>query len=178
MKRIDTGWKLGCLLVAAAAGLSSCATHQPSAMQSPATVRNIEILTAQRASVPDLLEAIGTVHSAQSTEVASQMMGNIVRIRAHEGDQVRRGEVLATIDAAQPRSALDRAKAVEIAAEQQLVAADSDLALAESTLKRYQILYDRKSVSPQEFDEMKARSKRRSPVTTWQKQVRIKRRLP
>ena len=38
-----------------------------------------------------------------------------------------------------------------------LAAADSDLALAESTLKRYQNLYDKKSVSPQEFDEVKAR---------------------
>ena len=36
-------------------------------------------------------------------------------------------------------------------------AADSDLALAESTLKRYQQLYEKKSVSPQEFDEIKAR---------------------
>jgi RND family efflux transporter MFP subunit len=31
------------------------------------------------------------------------------------------------------------------------------LALAESTLKRYQNLYEKKSVSPQEFDEVKAR---------------------
>jgi RND family efflux transporter MFP subunit len=36
-------------------------------------------------------------------------------------------------------------------------AADSDLALAESTLKRYQQLYEKKSVSPQEFDEIKSR---------------------
>ncbi len=35
--------------------------------------------------------------------------------------------------------------------------ADSDLGLAQSTLKRYQNLYDKKSVSPQEFDEVKAR---------------------
>jgi RND family efflux transporter MFP subunit len=37
------------------------------------------------------------------------------------------------------------------------VGADSDLALAESTLKRYQTLFEKKSVSPQEFDEVKAR---------------------
>ena len=43
------------------------------------------------------------------------------------------------------------------AAEKEVSAADSDLALAESTLKRYQQLYEKKSVSPQEFDEIKAR---------------------
>ena len=44
------------------------------------------------------------------------------------------------------------------AAEKEVSAADSDLALAEATLKRYQQLYDKKSVSPQEFDEIKARN--------------------
>jgi RND family efflux transporter MFP subunit len=85
------------------------------------------------------------------------MMGNIVEIRAHEGDHVQRGQVLAVIDDSQPRAVVDRATAAELAAQQQLVGADSDLALAESTLKRYQNLYEKKSVSPQEFDEVKAR---------------------
>jgi len=44
-----------------------------------------------------------------------------------------------------------------LAAQQQLVAADSDLALAESTLKRCQYLYEEKVVSQQEFDEVNAR---------------------
>jgi RND family efflux transporter MFP subunit len=70
---------------------------------------------------------------------------------------VQRGQLLVVIDDAQPRAALNRATAAVTAAQQQLAAADSDLALAESTLKRYQTLYDRKSVSPQEFDEVKAR---------------------
>ena len=52
---------------------------------------------------------------------------------------------------------MDRAVAADNAAVQQLAAAESDLALAESTLKRYQNLYEKKSVSPQEFDEIKAR---------------------
>jgi RND family efflux transporter MFP subunit len=65
--------------------------------------------------------------------------------------------VLALIDDAQPRAALDSAIAGEAATEQQLAAADSGLSLAESTLRRYQTLYERKSVSPQEFDEIKAR---------------------
>ncbi|MGO9862760.1 MAG: efflux RND transporter periplasmic adaptor subunit [Terriglobales bacterium] len=120
-------------------------------------MRNISVVTLQPANVPDLVEAVGTVRAAQSSDLASQMMGNIVEIRVHEGDHVQRGQVLAVIDESQPRAAVDRATAADIAAQQQLVVADSDLALAESTLKRYQNLYDKKSVSPQEFDEVKAR---------------------
>ncbi len=44
------------------------------------------------------------------------------------------------------------------ARKKEVAAADSDLALAEATLKRYQQLYEKKSVSPQEFDEIKARA--------------------
>jgi membrane fusion protein, multidrug efflux system len=65
--------------------------------------------------------------------------------------------VLAVIDDSQPRTAVDRATAAALATQQQLIGADADLALAESTLRRYQNLYEKKSVSPQEFDEVKAR---------------------
>jgi RND family efflux transporter MFP subunit len=157
MNRMNTKLKLGSLIVAAVVGFSSCSTEQPVKAQSPETVRHIPVLAVQQADVPDLLEAAGTVRAAQTSDLASQMMGNIVEIRAHEGDRVQRGQVLAVIDDSQPRAAVDRATAAGIAAQQQLVAANSDLVLAESTLKRYQNLYDRKSLSPQEFDEVKAR---------------------
>jgi RND family efflux transporter MFP subunit len=157
MNRMNAKLKLGALIVAAVLGFSSCSTEQSVKAESPETVRHIPVLAVQQAEVPDLVEAAGTVRAAQTSDLASQMMGNIVEIKAHEGDRVRRGQVLAVIDDSQPRAALDRATAAGVAAQQQLVAATSDLVLAESTLQRYQNLYYRKSVSPQEFDEVKAR---------------------
>lgn len=145
------------LAVALAGGLSGCSSERQPTPLGPETVRNVSVLLVQRADVPDLLEAVGTVRAGQTSQLASQMMGNIVEIRVQEGDRVQRGQVLAVIDDAQPRAAMDRATGADNAAQQQLAAADSDLALAESTLKRYQNLYERKSVSPQEFDEVKAR---------------------
>ena len=41
-------------------------------------------------------------------QISSQMMGNIVEIRAHEGDRVQSGQVLAVLDDAQPRAAVER----------------------------------------------------------------------
>jgi RND family efflux transporter MFP subunit len=159
MNRMNTGLRLSFLLLLAVVGLAGCSNsnEQTRTTPSPETVRNISVLAVQQASVPDLVEAVGTVRAAQTSDAASQMMGNIVEIRAHEGDHVQRGQVLAVIDDSQPRAVVDRATAAELAAQQQLVGADSDLALAESTLKRYQNLYEKKSVSPQEFDEVKAR---------------------
>ena len=157
MNRVNTGFKLSFLMLLAVVSLAGCSNEQSRTAPSPETVRNVSVLAVKHAGVPDLLEAVGTVRAAQTSEIASQMMGNIVDIRTHEGDHIQRGQVLAVIDDSQPRAAVNRATAADVAAQQQLIAADSDLALADSTLNRYQNLYERKSVSPQEFDEVKAR---------------------
>jgi RND family efflux transporter MFP subunit len=157
MNRKHAGLKLGSLMIATIIGLSGCSSERQPAAAPAEILRNISVLAVQQANVPDLLDATGTVRAAQTSDLASQMMGNIVEVRVHEGDLVQRGQVLALIDDSQPRAALDRANAADMAAQQQVIAGDSDLALTESTLKRYQNLYEKKSVSPQEFDEVKSR---------------------
>ena len=140
------------------AGLSGCSKQHRTEVAAPETESNVAVIVAHKTFVPDWLEAIGTVRAAQSSQIASQMMANILEIRAREGDRVQKGQVLAVLDAAQPRSAVEQTTAAATAAQKQVSAADADLALAQSTLQRYQQLYDKKSVSPQEFDEVKARS--------------------
>ena len=131
MNRMNTGPRLSFLVVLAVGSFVGCSSEQTRTTPSPETVRNIPVLAVQQANVPDLLEAVGTVRAAQTSDASSQMMGNIVEIRAHEGDHVQRGQVLAVIDDSQPRAAVDRSTAADLAAKQQLVGADSDLTLAE-----------------------------------------------
>lgn len=134
-----------------------CFNERQSVSAVPETVRNVSLVSAQSASIADVIEAVGTLRAAETSQLAAQMMGNIVEIRVREGDHVQRGQVLAVIDDAQPRAALDHATATDMAAQQEISSSESDLSLAEATFKRYQTLYERKSVSPQEFDEIKAR---------------------
>ncbi len=145
------------LCLVASGGLSGCSGERHTQAAAPETVSNVSVIVAQTTTTPDWLEAVGTVRAAQTSQVASQMMGNIVEIRAHEGDRVQSGQVLAVLNDAQPRSGTDQATAALNVAEKEVSAADSDFALAEATLKRYQQLYEKKSVSPQEFDEIKGR---------------------
>ena len=145
------------LLIAVVLTFGIGCSSKPQPLVQQTEVVHAATVATQRANIPDLLEASGTVHAAQTSELASQMMGNIVEIRVHEGDRVQRGQVLAVIDDSQSRAEMNRANAADNAAQQQLVASQADLGLAESTLRRYQSLYDKKSVSPQEFDEVKAR---------------------
>ena len=98
-----------------------------------------------RTAVPDVVESVGTVHAGESAQIAAQMMGSIIAVNVHEGDHVRRGQVLAVIDDSQPRAALERAQAAVSAADHEAAAAESEYGLAQSTLKRYVELYSKKS---------------------------------
>lgn len=148
---------LSAVLALAILALIGCSSDRAVVSAAPQVVSNLSVTSAQAATVPDVVEAVGTLRAAQTSQLAAQMLGTIVEIRVREGDRVQRGQVLAEIDQAQPRAALDRAAAAELAARQEISASESEFAFSEATFKRYQTLYDKKSVSPQEFDEIKAR---------------------
>ena len=147
-------------IMVAAAGLAllaGCSESKPAAPAAPEKVHGVAVMEVHKATVPDAIEATGTVRAALSAQLASQVMGTITRVNVHEGDRVRRGEVLVSIDEAQQQAAYTSAKAGLQASQQSIAAADADYALAEATTKRYQMLYDKKSVSPQEYDEVKTK---------------------
>jgi RND family efflux transporter MFP subunit len=84
-------------------------------------------------------------------------MGTVTSVNVREGDAVKHGQVLATMDDAQPRAATAQSQAALSAAEHELAAAESELALAQTTFNRLETLYAKKSLSQQEYDEGHAR---------------------
>ena len=148
-------WKAAAALAVAA--LVGCSETKPTAPAPAEKVHGVAVMQVQKTSIPEVVEATGTVRAALSAQLSSQVIGTITRVNVHEGDRVRRGEVLVAIDESQQQAAFAGANAGLRASQESIAAADADYALAESTMKRYQMLYDKKSVSPQEFDEIKAR---------------------
>jgi RND family efflux transporter MFP subunit len=146
------------MLLAAIFTLAGCSSQPRSAGTAPEIVRDIAVLDVRPTALPDVIESVGTVRAAESAPLAAQVMANIVSVNVHEGDRVRRGQVLAVLDDAQLRAAAERARAAVSAANHESAAAESEYALASATLKRYQDLFEKKAVSPQEFDEVKARA--------------------
>jgi RND family efflux transporter MFP subunit len=150
--------KIFCIsAMALSAVLAACTSERRPVSTTPETVSDVPVIVVQKTAAPDWAEAVGTARAAQTSQISSQMMGSIVEVRVHEGDRVQPGQVLAIVDDAQSRAATDRATAAVAAADKEVAAADSDVTIAGTTLKRYQQLYEKKSVSPQEFDEIKAR---------------------
>ena len=144
------------LLFPAAIFMTSCSPASKVDASAPEVIR-MKVLTAATSSVPDVLEAVGTVRAFQTSQLSSQATGTITQVAVREGDHVRRGQVLAMLDQSAPSAALDRAVATESAAANELAAAEVDLELAQSTLSRYQTLFDKQIISRQQFDEVKAR---------------------
>lgn len=145
------------IIVVVGAGLVGCSREKPATVSAAETMRGVLLVSAKQTTVPDYFEGVGTVRAAQSSAVAAQMMANIVAMQVHEGDRVKQGQVLAVLDDDQSRAGLDRATAAQSAAQQQVAAAEAQFNLAQATLNRYQDLFNKKSVTPQEFDEVKAR---------------------
>jgi RND family efflux transporter MFP subunit len=145
------------VLAAVVISFSGCSNERRIEAAAAETVSNVQVVVAQKTIVPDWVEAVGTVRAAQTSQLASQVMGNIVAVQVREGERVESGQVLVMIDDAQLRAAAEQATAAELAAQKDVSAAESESALAQTTLKRYQQLYEKQSVSPQEFDEIKTR---------------------
>jgi len=129
----------------------------------------IEMVTLQ--PIDESYEAVGTVRAKTSSIVSSKVMGNIVAMKVREGDSVHAGQVIVEIDSREARiqtqrsgaglvemnGALDEVDRSIKAAESNRTAANANRQLATSTLHRYQQLFERQSVSSQEFDEVRAR---------------------
>ena len=145
------------LAIGSLAFLTAC-SETKTVNAAPETVSGVQLATVERKPVADVVESVGSVHAAEEAQISAQMMGTILSVQVREGDSVRRGQVLVVLDDAQPRAGVERAQAAVNAGDHEVQAAESDAALAQSTLKRYQTLFDRKSVSPQEFDEVKSRA--------------------
>ena len=136
-------------------------------------VKDVKIEKVQLTTIDDLYDATGTVRSKTTSIVSSRIIGSIIAVRVHEGERVRAGQVLVEIDSRDADAQLQKAQAgmreaadtlEEIerntnAAQSAKAAAEANQALAASTFNRYKALFERRSVSPQEFDEVQAKHK-------------------
>ena len=146
------------LLAASVAMITGC--HTGESAGTPGTVQTVQaqIVESQQKEIPVNLRSTGTVHARETAVVSAQVMGRIQQVLVHEGDNVRAGQTLVVLDDAALRSQVEQAQAGVKAAQNAQAAAQTNAALAASTLNRYKQLESQKSVSPQEMDEVSRRA--------------------
>jgi len=152
-----------CLL--ACIPLAGCGPKPQLAADQPVPVR----LRAPKAvQQPVSVASSGTVEANVTAQSAFQIAGRVARVYVEEGQAVVKGQVLAELDAADYRNAYDAAtgqadaaRAVSNKAQaglrsQELEQARIDFERWQSEYTRMKLLYDRKSLAPNDFEKVEA----------------------
>ena len=102
-------------------------------------VAPVGVAKAELADIPVFLDALGTVVPRATVRIRPQVNGVMTQVLFKEGQMVKRGQLLATIDARPYELALQQAIGQRMRDEAQLAAARVTLARYETLLKQYSI---------------------------------------
>lgn len=117
--------------------------------QPPRAPRPVAVAKVVQKNVPLYLDEIGTCAAFQSVQLQAQVAGQIMTRNFQDGANVKKGEVLFTIDPRPYQAALDQAKGL-------LAQAEAQVALDQVNIKRQQDLRAKNVISQQEFDASRA----------------------
>ncbi len=154
------------LLVVGSVLLASCG-HKEEAVKKAAvatTPVSVQVAKVAAAEWPTSREVVGTVRARNTASVSSRIMAYVREVRVSQGDTVRAGQVLITLDSKdldvaqrQAMEAQREAQSAEAEVESAIRAAKAQRELAQVTFDRMKGLFEKKSISNQEFDEAQAR---------------------
>jgi membrane fusion protein, multidrug efflux system len=126
----------------------------------------VSVITTATETWPSIYEATGTVRARTSAVISAKLMGYVREVKAQIGDHVREGQLLVTLDpreldvsSRRAESSREEVRAGIPEADSAVAAAKANLDLAQATFGRMQDMYQKKSISNQEFDEASARLK-------------------
>lgn len=108
-------------------GIGGCASLAQAADPGDARVP-VTVTTAAVRDMPVYLEGLGTVQAYRTVQLKAQVNGVLLDLPAKEGQEVQKGEVIAEIDPAPYKAALDQALAQRAQDMAQLQSAQLDLA--------------------------------------------------
>jgi len=152
--KIVLGASLLAVSILTMSGCNGGETTTPAAIETA----QARVVTSQQQQISQSVRSTGTMHARETAILSVQVMGRIQQVKVREGDSVRAGQTLVVLDDAALRAQVEQAQAGVKAAQNAQAAAQTNAALAASTLSRYKQLESEKSVSPQEMDEVSRRA--------------------
>ncbi len=111
---------------------------QPGNDKPPERLVKVSVMKVERTTMNDVLVLPGDTEAWEDVRLASDKDGRVEWVGPKEGDAVRKGELIAKIDAEALKAALERAQ--------------SSFDLADELYRRRQILYERRIISKEELD--------------------------
>jgi len=107
----------------------------------------VTVATAQQKNMPVQIRVIGTVQPLQTVAVRALVAGQLMRVWFREGDEVRRGQMIFTIDPRPYQAALAQAQA-------NLGRDEAQLRNSEAERTRYAELVKKDYVTREEYDKI------------------------
>src|ERR1039457_4113900 len=120
--------------------------------QSRPVVKGITLESVQTGSIPEVIEAVGTVKARNSSLLAARIAATVTGVHVREGDKVAKGKLLVTLAAAEAIAGAAGAQAGAEEAIRGVEEARSRKKLAEDTFERYKNLFREQAVTRQEFE--------------------------
>lgn len=161
-----------CLALAAGAACSRKEESPTGAPPAPAPIA-VQVVPVVFRRVARTIEPVGTVRARTQVVISARMVASVVGVHVSEGQRVKRGDLLVTLDdrdvsarlrsaeagAREARTAIEETERAIAASARALDGARAQRDLAQATLARYRTLLDRRAVAPQEYDEVAARAR-------------------
>ena len=116
----------------------------------------VSVVMPKHSQQQSAIELPGTARAFQSTAIYPRASGYVRKLGVDIGDKVKAGDVLAEIETPELDAQLASANATLEQNRAAATRADSDLALGETTLKRYQSFAETGGVTQQQLDEKRS----------------------
>lgn len=137
------------LAVVALAVVAWVATRPAKTKLSASSAIPVRVVSVAQQDIPRFVSGIGSVLSLHSVVIRPQVDGILTQLMVKEGQRVKAGDLLASIDDRAIRASLDQAKA-------RLGESQAQLQVAQVNLKRYKELSIDDGVSKQTYDQQQA----------------------
>ncbi|WP_298220159.1 efflux RND transporter periplasmic adaptor subunit [Halothiobacillus sp.] len=137
-------------LLAIASVLSACGGHDehPASVSSQPELKTLaELFKVQDQSLPVFALFPGSVITSDQISISSRVMGYVRSVDVHEGQTVKSGETLLTIDSTDVTGAINQARA-------EVNKAYASLSDAKNNYDRYSSLYKENAVPKQMYEQM------------------------
>jgi multidrug efflux system membrane fusion protein len=146
MNPISLRLSLSAPLAFALAALGGC-SRDPDAKTAALPPVPVQVATALQQDVPRAIESIGSVQSLRTVAIKSQVDGIIAEFHFREGDDVKAGDLLVTLDRRPFENGLRIARA-------DLVNARAEAAAAEADAERYTHLDQKDAISKEQLTQI------------------------